>query len=154
MAISIKYQTTVNMVNIYSSKPPVSKWTSLICSFYRLPCPYVLWKILLYIKILITLYILPTDGASFFYPTCANARWHRFPSVCLGLWGLRCAPPRGYRTMLCTTDLRCAPPGSVVHHGAQGGLCPSEVGVAPDIFHFSWFIRDDIKSFGKISIFS
>ncbi len=29
-------------------------------------------------------------------------------SVCLGLWDLRCAPPRGYMTMLCTTDLHWA----------------------------------------------
>ncbi len=38
------------------------------------------------------------------------------------LWELHCAPLRGYRTTLCTTDLHCAPPTSIiVHHGAQGG---------------------------------
>ena len=26
-----------------------------------------------------------------------------------------------YRTMLCTTDMRCAPLTCIVHHGAQGG---------------------------------
>ena len=41
--------------------------------------------------------------------------------VCLGFWNLRCAPLCGYRTTLCTTDLRCAPPTCVVHHVAQGG---------------------------------
>ena len=55
---------------------------------------------------------------------CNYRLWSRgdntFDSVCqpvrLGLWDLRCAPPRGHRTMLCTTDLRlcttdlcCAP---------------------------------------------
>ncbi len=50
-----------------------------------------------------------------FEPTCAYARsrWAlmlRFLSVCpsvrLGLWDLHCAPTLGYRTTLCTTDLR------------------------------------------------
>ncbi len=43
--------------------------------------------------------------------------------VCVSLWDLHCATSRGYRTSLCTTNLRCAPPTCVVHHGAQGGLC-------------------------------
>ena len=54
--------------------------------------------------------------------------------VCQGLWDLHCAPLRGYR-------LRCAPPTAhwlrtINHDGAKGDLCPSEVGVAPNIFHF------------------
>ena len=39
------------------------------------------------------------------------------PSVGLSLWELRCAPPQGYRTTLCTNDPCCAPPTCVVHHG-------------------------------------
>ena len=31
------------------------------------------------------------------------------PSVCVGLWDLRCALLQQYRTTLCTADLRCAP---------------------------------------------
>ncbi len=43
-------------------------------------------------------------------------------SVCLSLWELHCvALPQWYRTAWCTTDLHCAPPTCVVHHGAQGG---------------------------------
>ena len=37
-------------------------------------------------------------------------------SVHLDLRDLRCAPPRGYRTTFCTTDLHCAPLNCVVHH--------------------------------------
>ena len=42
------------------------------------------------------------------------------PSVCVGLWELRCAPPCGYRTTLCSTNLHCAPPTCTVH---KGDLC-------------------------------
>ena len=60
-------------------------------------------------------------------------------SVCVGLWELHCAPPSEHRIlfmMLCTIDLCCEPPTCVVHHRHTGDLCPWEVGVAPDIFHF------------------
>ncbi len=53
-----------------------------------------------------------------------------------GFWDLHCAPPRGYRTTLCTTDLRSAPPGSIVHHGAQGGPMSVRSGAQP--WHFSY----------------
>ncbi len=41
-------------------------------------------------------------------------------SVCACLWNVHCAPLQWHRAMLCTTNLRCAPPTYVVHHGAQG----------------------------------
>ena len=46
------------------------------------------------------------------------------------------------RAVLCTTRLRCAPLGCVVHHSAalctmvhKGGIYSFEAGFAPDIFH-------------------
>ena len=44
-------------------------------------------------------------------------------SVCLGFRELHCAPPSEYRTMLCTIDLRCAPPTCVMHHGCTPPTC-------------------------------
>ncbi len=46
---------------------------------------------------------------------------HHFLSFHLSVWVCEtcCAPPFGYRTTLCTTDLHCAPPGCVVQHGGQ-----------------------------------
>ena len=49
-----------------------------------------------------------------------------FQSSCLssafvGPIYLHCAPLQKYRAMLCTIDLRCAPPTCIVHHGAHGG---------------------------------
>ncbi len=56
---------------------------------------------------------------------CISSRGKQFgPSVCLDLWELLCAPPHGYRTMLCISDLCSAPPTCLVHHGT------------PDIFIF------------------
>ncbi len=55
----------------------------------------------------------------------------------MGLWELHGAPPRGYSTMLCTTDLSCAPSTCVVHHGAQGGPMSVTSGGRPR--HFSFF---------------
>ncbi len=40
--------------------------------------------------------------------------------VYVGLWDIRFAPPQQYRTTLCSTNLCCAAPTCVVHHGAQG----------------------------------
>ncbi len=40
-------------------------------------------------------------------------------SVCLGLWELCCALPQWCRTMSWTTDLYCAPPTCIVHHGVN-----------------------------------
>ncbi len=42
--------------------------------------------------------------------------------VCVGLWDLCCALPQRYRTTLCTTDLRCAPPTCIVHHRTRPGV--------------------------------
>ncbi len=42
-------------------------------------------------------------------------------SVHLGLWDLCCALSQRYRTTLCSTNLLCAAPTCVAHHGAQGG---------------------------------
>ena len=47
--------------------------------------------------------------------------FHRVHSVYTIPFCPVCAPPSEYRTMLCTIDLRCAPPTCVVHYGAQGG---------------------------------
>ena len=66
------------------------------------------------------------------------------PYVCvdMGLWDLRCAPPRWFRTMLYTIDLRCPPLGCIVHHGAQGGPLSVRSGVHPrhtmDTFLGGW----------------
>ena len=53
---------------------------------------------------------------------------HRLLSVFLGLWDLRChccAPPQWHRTMLCTTDLRRAPPTCIMHHGTDKNVLAS-----------------------------
>ena len=52
---------------------------------------------------------------------------NEFHILCLPLGFVK---PSEYRTTLCTIDLCCAPPTSVMHHD----LCPWDVGVAPDIF--------------------
>ena len=62
---------------------------------------------------------LDLDEGSFLSPPVQLARWAHMPhclSVCLS----QCLPQL-YRTTLCTTDLRCAPPTCVVHHGARRG---------------------------------
>ncbi len=60
-------------------------------------------------------------GQQKFITSRISGRGHRIEPVCVGLWELHCAPLRGYRTMLYTINLCCAPPSCVVQHGAQGG---------------------------------
>ena len=74
---------------------------------------------------------------SIVYSQSSNALLSVCLSVCLGLWDLRCAPPREYRSTLCTIDLRCAPPTCVVYHGAQGEPMSIRSGGHPR--HFSFF---------------
>ncbi len=57
-------------------------------------------------------------------------------SVCLGLLELCCAPPREYRTTLCTTELHCVLSSCIVHHGAQGGPMSGRSGGRPRHFPF------------------
>ena len=54
--------------------------------------------------------------------------WVVRATLCTTLWN---------RTTLCTTDLHCAPPSCVVHHGKQGGLMFVRSG--GHSWHFSFF---------------
>ena len=54
----------------------------------------------------------------FCHPHMQSGQWNLSVWVCDR--ALHCVPPHGYHTTLCTTDLHCAQPGCIVHHGAQG----------------------------------
>ncbi len=58
------------------------------------------------------------------------------------------------------TGLHCAPLTCIVHHRPalcnmvhKGDLCPSDVGVAPDIFHFLMGHKEHAKNGHFLSIF-
>ena len=71
-----------------------------------------------------TLYALPV--LVFFFTSHVSSRGYRIRpirSFCLSLLTcLHCAPFQWYLATLCTTNLHCAPPNCVVHHGAERGL--------------------------------